>query len=218
MRLRCTAGSRRARCCSARGGRGLCSQEQLAPAAWVGSWAQCLAEVRARTGIASLADLDTCELPLAAACRNALASLPRRATDANDKVSWQDLAQQPRQKLQKHFSNRLTNKTCAGLLEALDLERGGHACVLAADRSLELGNSPRPALLASASTKGTTRSWRGRLSAKLWSRLAAQPAASSGPLATALASTVFQRSAPASPTGSRGAAAPSSGAKLWRAS
>ena len=108
-----------------RGGRGLRSQERLAPAAWVGSWAQCLGEVLARTGLTSLADLNTCALPLATECCNALASLPQLATDANDEVSWQTLAQQPRPRLQKHFSDRLDQKTFADLLNTLDL--GGRA-------------------------------------------------------------------------------------------
>ena len=53
------------------GGRGLRSQEQLASAAWVASWAQCLAEVLQRTGLDALEDLEESELPLARACREA---------------------------------------------------------------------------------------------------------------------------------------------------
>ena len=45
------------------GGRGLRSQEQLASAAWVASWAQCLAEVLQRTGLDALEDLEESELP-----------------------------------------------------------------------------------------------------------------------------------------------------------
>ena len=103
------------------GGRGLRSQAQLAPAAWVGSWGQCLSEVVARTGLACLTDFEHCELPLAVECRNALASLPP-AADTNEEVSWQELAQRPRPKLQKHLSNRLSKKNFADLLNALDLE------------------------------------------------------------------------------------------------
>ena len=41
------------------GGRGLKSQQQLAPAAMAASWAQCLPEVLARTGLNELTDLET---------------------------------------------------------------------------------------------------------------------------------------------------------------
>ena len=59
------------------GGRGgLQSQERVAPAAWVGSWAQCLAELALRSGVDSLEDPDASELPLAVACREAMAALP----------------------------------------------------------------------------------------------------------------------------------------------
>ena len=46
------------------GGRGLRSQERLAPAAWAGSWAQNLSEVKGRSGLACLADLE----PAASGC------------------------------------------------------------------------------------------------------------------------------------------------------
>ena len=62
------------------GGRGLRNQERLAPAAWVGSWAQCLPEVLLRSGLDELEDLDASQLPLAAACRAAAASHHRPTT------------------------------------------------------------------------------------------------------------------------------------------
>ena len=95
--------------------------------------------------------------------------------------------------------------------------RGGRACALAADRSLALGNSLRLALLASASTTRTTRSLLGRSSAKRWSRRTARLAAASEPLANAQASSAAPRFARTTPTGARLAAAPSNGAKRWRA-
>ena len=58
------------------GGRGLRSQHDLAPAAWAASWAQCLPEVRERSGLECFDNLDTCGLTLAAACRGALTTLP----------------------------------------------------------------------------------------------------------------------------------------------
>ncbi len=100
-----------------RGGRGLRSQEQLAPAAWVASWAQCVAEVLARTGLDCLEDLETCELPLAQACRDARAELPdappgaRDDREGSDLGTWRELALEPRKKVQRMLSRRLTTKT-----------------------------------------------------------------------------------------------------------
>ena len=81
------------------GGRGLRSQAKLAPAAWASSWAPCLAEVVVRSGVESLTDLETSELPLAAACRDALAELPAAAaSDRQEDLlpSWSELAAEPR--------------------------------------------------------------------------------------------------------------------------
>ena len=46
------------------GGRGLRSQERVAPAAWAASWAHCLPEVLRRSGVDELTDLETSALPL----------------------------------------------------------------------------------------------------------------------------------------------------------
>ncbi len=105
-------------------GRGLRSQEALAPAAWLGSWAQCLPEVLLRTGVDSLADLETSPLPLAGALRGALASLPapppgEREEDA-EPVSRRQLALEPQKKLQRAFSRRLDGKHHTSLLNTLD--------------------------------------------------------------------------------------------------
>ncbi len=111
------------------GGRGLRSQEQLAPAAWVGSWAQCLAEVLARTGLNCLEDLEACELPLARACREARAALPpapvaaRDDRECPDLGTWRELALEPRKKAQRLLSRRFDKKNytdCLALLSADD--------------------------------------------------------------------------------------------------
>ena len=109
------------------GGRGLRSQARLAPAAWAASWAQSLREVLARTGLESLANLDACELPLAAACRATVAELPASlrpavGDDDADPLDWRHLAQEPRKKLQKVLSKRLDEKTFADLLRTLGAE------------------------------------------------------------------------------------------------
>jgi len=104
------------------GGRGLRSQEQIAPAAWVGSWAQCLAEVALRTGLDALEDLDTSGLPLAEACRSALAELPAPSPGAREEAtlpSWRELALRPRKKVQKMLSKRLDDKNYHQLLSGL---------------------------------------------------------------------------------------------------
>jgi len=105
------------------GGRGLRSQERLASAAWVGSWAQCLAEVALRSCVDSLEDLDTSDLPLAAACREALAALPAPLPGARDEAtlqSWRELAQAPQKKVQRLLSKRLDEKQYSLLLSDLD--------------------------------------------------------------------------------------------------
>ncbi len=108
------------------GGRGLRQQETLAPAAWLGSWAQCLSEVLLRTGVDSLSNLGASPLPLAEACRDALAALPAPAPTAtgedDEPVSWRQLALEPRKKLQRAFSKRLDEKKHTALLNALDAE------------------------------------------------------------------------------------------------
>ncbi len=105
-----------------RGGRGLRSQERLAPAAWVASWAQSVAEVLNRTGLDQLEDLEASTLPLAAACRDALASLPRAAADDAEDAelpSWRELALEPRKKVQKLLSRRLDSKNYSDCLTLL---------------------------------------------------------------------------------------------------
>ncbi len=107
------------------GGRGLRSQERLAPVAWVGSWAQCLPEMLLHSGVDSLADLEACQLPLAAACREALAELPLAvATDRDDSdlPTWRELALEPRKKVQRTLSRCLDNKHYGALLGRLDTE------------------------------------------------------------------------------------------------
>ena len=46
-------------------------QVALAPAAWAGSWAQCLSQVLERTGVDELEDLEVSTLPLAESVREA---------------------------------------------------------------------------------------------------------------------------------------------------
>lgn len=80
------------------GGRGLRSQERLAPAARVGSWARYLAEVALGSGVDSLEDIDASELRLAAARREALAALPAPSPAARMKATlprWYEPAQAP---------------------------------------------------------------------------------------------------------------------------
>ena len=104
------------------GGRGLRNQEGLAPAAWVSSWAQCLAEVVQRSGVDSLLDLDTSPLPLAAACREARAALPPAPPGARQEetvASWRELARTPQRKAQRLLSKRLDEKNHSHLLGTL---------------------------------------------------------------------------------------------------
>ena len=104
------------------GSRGLRSQERLAPAMWVGSWAQSLAEVALRSGVDSLEDLDTSGLPLAAACRDALAALPAPAAAAREEdnlPSWRELALASRKKVQRLLSKWLDEQHYSLLLEGL---------------------------------------------------------------------------------------------------
>ena len=106
------------------GGRGLRSQE-VAPAAWAASWAQCLAEVRERSGLACLGNLTDCSLPLAASCRDALAALQPAAlggTGADGPPTWEELAQRPRYKLQKAFTRSLDSKNYQTLLRTSSAE------------------------------------------------------------------------------------------------
>ena len=106
------------------GGRGLRSQHDLAPAAWAASWAQCLAEVRERPGLECLDNLDTCGLPLAAACREAHTTLPPAppGPTEDELPSWQELARTPTPKLQKVFTKRLDSKNRKALVHTLDEE------------------------------------------------------------------------------------------------
>ena len=103
------------------GGRGLRSQALLAPAAWVASWAQCLPEVRLRTGLEVLGNLESCDLPLAAACRDALATLPL-PPEATELLSWHRLAQTSWPKLQRTLSKWSDQKNFTNLLASLDAE------------------------------------------------------------------------------------------------
>ena len=112
------------------GGRGLRSQRQLAPAAWAASWAQSLSGVRERTGLACLEDLEACALPLAGACRDALAGLaelappppPRPGEEPAELPTWRELAETPTRKLQKTLTARIDRKNHMSLLGALEPE------------------------------------------------------------------------------------------------
>ena len=105
------------------GGRRFRSQEQLAPAACVAAWAQCLAEVLGRTGLDCLENLDTCELPLAAACRDARAMLPAvpipagSGREAAPLGTWRELALEPRKKVQRLFGSWLDKKQLRQVLD-----------------------------------------------------------------------------------------------------
>ena len=103
------------------GGRGLRSQHSLAPAAWLGSWAQCLSEVRARTDLPCLDDLGTCLLPLAVACREAAAGLSSSSPD-QPPMDWTALVARPHLKLQKLLSMNLDKKHRGDLLSRADEE------------------------------------------------------------------------------------------------
>ena len=72
--------------------------------------------------MACLADLETCDLPLAVACKNALAALPAASENEEALPNWRELAQAPRQKAQKLLSKRLDEKLYADLLSNLNAE------------------------------------------------------------------------------------------------
>jgi hypothetical protein len=79
--------------------------------------------VALRSGVDGLEDLDASELPLAAACREALAELPAPPPGARDEEalqSWRELALAPRQKVQRLLSKRLDEKHYSLLLGELD--------------------------------------------------------------------------------------------------
>ena len=59
-------------------------------------------------GLDELEDLETCDLPLAVACREALALLPHAQAGAADDApfTWEELAQSSRNKVQKQFTRR----------------------------------------------------------------------------------------------------------------
>ena len=83
------------------GGRGLRSQERLAPAAWLASWAQCLSQVVLRTNLEELVNRETCTFPLAQHCRDAMAALPPAGPNEHDEATsdvfdWNDWVLQPK--------------------------------------------------------------------------------------------------------------------------
>ena len=94
------------------------SQLQVAPAAWVGSWAQSLAEVKERSGLPTLADLETSTLPLARHCREPLASLA--GAQGSDFPTWSALAEKSFPKAQRIFSRSVNKKHFNTLLGMLD--------------------------------------------------------------------------------------------------
>ena len=64
---------------------------------WVGSWSQCLSEVKVRSGLDCLTDLETCDLPFAVACKDALAALSEASGNEEDALpTWLEFAQAPR--------------------------------------------------------------------------------------------------------------------------
>ena len=107
------------------GGRGLRSQERLAPAAWLASWAQCLSQVVMRTNLEELVDLETCTLPLAQHCRDALACMPPADSSelsggSADVLDWNNWVLELQKKLQKVLSKRIDKKLHTALLRSLD--------------------------------------------------------------------------------------------------
>ena len=102
------------------GGRGLRSQESIAAAAWVGSWAQCLVEVHSRTSLLTLADLETSELLLAHSLRTAVGSLPAARSTDEDIPTWSQLATEPHLKVQKVLTQRIETTNHSSLLKSLD--------------------------------------------------------------------------------------------------
>ena len=147
---------------------GLRSQEQLAPAAWVASWAQCVAAVLGRTGLECLANLETCTLPLADACREARAQLPPApaapaggARAEPPLGTWRELALEPRKKVQRLFSSWLDKKDHANCLTLLSPEDRAQlrSCAgpLAAGRQWATGATPAERL-DDASYRFTARS------------------------------------------------------------
>ena len=83
--------------------------------------ALCLREVRQRSGVASLDDLESCELPLARSCAVALRSLPPPA-DNDPAPSWAEVAARPLPRFQRVLSKRLDKKNHRAVLETLDEE------------------------------------------------------------------------------------------------
>ena len=105
------------------GGRGLRSQEKLAHAAWLASWAQSLSEVILRTNVTSLASLDTCTLPIAGHCRDAFEAIPPATgiDDTTDALDWRRWALAPQKKVQKMLCKRVDIKNFQLLLASMDL-------------------------------------------------------------------------------------------------
>ena len=72
-----------------------------------------------RSGVDSLEDLDASALPLATACRNAVALLPAAVpTDREEATlpTWRDLALQPKKRAPKLLSRRLGERHRRDLL------------------------------------------------------------------------------------------------------
>ena len=102
------------------GGRGLRSQVGTAAAAWVGSWALTLAEVKARTDLHTLDNLEVSTLPLARHCRSAMETLGDATSP--DFPSWEELSNRPMAKAQRAFSKRTNQKQNSSLLDSWNTE------------------------------------------------------------------------------------------------
>jgi len=90
--------------------------------------------------VASLADLECSELPLAAACREAVTELPRAAAgdrQDEDLPTWHELALEPRVKVQKVMSRRLDKKHFRSLFQSLGTD--GQARLLSCGGPLAAG-------------------------------------------------------------------------------
>jgi hypothetical protein len=91
----------------------------------VGLRAQCLSQVVMRTNLEELVDLETCTLPLAQHCRDALACMPPADSSelsggSADVLDWNNWVLELQNKLQKVLSKRIDKKLHTALLRSLD--------------------------------------------------------------------------------------------------
>ena len=77
-----------------------------------------------RTNLEELTDLETCSLPVAQHCRDALAALPpapaSELENETDPLDWNDWVRRPRKKLQKLLNKRYDEKLFTTLLATMD--------------------------------------------------------------------------------------------------